>query len=232
MGKETSNNLKTKDVERLLQLDAEYNRVHQKTPLGSLTYSGNTATTTLTPQQQALLEQQQITQLLAGQTAEGRLQGFGTSGDAVQQGVFDRAMSLLSPEFARREESLRQRLANQGLPQSSAGFNAELGRFDDSYNRALQDAATSAVLAGSQEQTAELNRILGLLQGGQVSMPQFANVPQVTAPVATGQGQKADPLSLILGLGGGALGAYFGGPAGATAGYQIGSGAGQAFQGR
>ena len=36
-------------------------------------------------------------------------------------------MSLMRPELQREEESLRQRLANQGLPQASGAFNARDG---------------------------------------------------------------------------------------------------------
>jgi hypothetical protein len=227
------------DITNIIGAQNRANRVNQKTPYGSLTYTidqggprnDNSVAVTLSPEQQAILEQQQISQLLSGQLGTDRLAGLGSSGAATERAVFDRAVSLMGPEFARREDQLRQRLANQGLPQSSGAFNRELGRFEDTHNRALEDAALQAVLAGSAEQTSELNRIMAMLGGGQATMPQFINVPQATVPVQQTGGSGGDLMSLILGLGGAGLGGYLAGPTGATAGFQAGAGAGQIFRG-
>ena len=54
-------------------------------------------------------------------------------------------MSLMNPEFDRQEGQMQQRLANQGLPQSSEAYTAETGRFGDTRNRAMQEAAMAAV---------------------------------------------------------------------------------------
>lgn len=71
----------------------------------------------------------------------------------VEHAQFERAMSLMNPQFALEEERMQQRLANQGLPQSSEAYTAETGRFSDAKNRAMQEAALSAVLAGGAEQS-------------------------------------------------------------------------------
>lgn len=189
---------KPHEIEQIINAQAKANRVNQITPYGSLQYNGSTATTTLSPEQQALLEQQQVSQLLSGQLGAERLGGLGGSGDATEAAVFDRAMSLMNPQFARHEEQLRQRLANQGLPQSSGAFTSEVGRFEDTRNRAVQDAALQAVLAGSGEQTNELNRVMSLFGLAQPAQPQFINVPQVTVPVNQ-PGGGMNPMQGVLG---------------------------------
>lgn len=85
---------------------------------------------------------------------------------AVEQAQFQRAMSLLNPELERSEEQLRQRLANQGLPQASKAFTSELGRFEDTSNRAREQAALAAVLAGGQEQSRMVADMLGVSDAG------------------------------------------------------------------
>lgn len=182
-------------------------RVDQHTPWGSVVFSDKNrrvATTTLSPELQALFDQQMQAQQLLGQRGidmSAALPGVGKPvigggqfaldaftmpdfGRGAQTGVgnrfnllnmlkpgmdfskersrvegatFDRMMSLLNPELARGEEALRQRLANQGLPQASRAATAELGRFEDTSNRAREQAALAAVLAGGDEQS----RILG-----------------------------------------------------------------------
>ena len=205
----------------LARLQAQINQMNQVTPFGSLMFTGpvddkgrrdptqTTATTTLSPELQALFGQQIMGQQLAGGQAQnmlGAFQGgpvfggqqnpfqmrdFGPAAQAgrsnpfnllnlmrgndlnfeqsrndVENATFQRALSLLNPEFQRQENSMQQRLANQGLPQASGAYTAETGRFDDTRNRALEQAAFGAVLAGGQEQTRQLQNLLGTSQAG------------------------------------------------------------------
>ena len=218
MGKESSGSLKQKDIDRLVQAQISANRIGQNTPTGSLDFSGGTANTTLSPQEQAILEQNQIARLLAGKQAEAQFGDIAGGRDAVEKASFDRAIALMGPELASRETQLRQRLANQGLPQSSNAFNAELGRFSDAQNRSLEQAALAATLAGGQEQSRTVANILSLLGLGQPAQPQFFNVPQVTIPVNQPQ-QGANPL--MGALGGAAAGAPLG-PWGIAGGAALG----------
>ena len=66
----------------------------------------------------------------------------------------------MNPEFKRNEAAMQQRLANQGLPQASRAYTAETARFDRTRNRAMEEAAMSAVLAGGGEQSRMLADLL------------------------------------------------------------------------
>ena len=166
---------------KLAALEAELNRINQATPFGSQTFTQPTdaggiwsSEITLSPAQQALLEQQQLAQRLMGRQgidmaralpgagdpllsfgprmAWSQALGEGSRGD-VERAHFDRTMSLLNPELQRTEDRLRQRLANQGLPQASRAFESEFQRFDQGANDLRQQAALASVLAGGQEQS-------------------------------------------------------------------------------
>ncbi|HUU25581.1 MAG TPA: hypothetical protein VMW68_08485 [Methyloceanibacter sp.] len=213
------------EIQAIINAQAKANRVDQTTPTGSLTFSGRNrsqATLEFTPEQQALLEQQQVAQLLAGRTAESSLGDLSAGRAAVERAQFDRALGLLTPQFARQEDALRQRLANQGLPQSSEGFGNEIGRFTDSRNQALEQLALAAVAAGGAEQTRLTQQALGLLTGVQPASIPLVNAPELTVPVNQPQAQT-NPLASLLPLGGAIVGGIYGGPAGAAAGGAAGS---------
>lgn len=96
---------------------------------------------------------------------------------AVEDATFQRAQNLLNPVFARQEEALRTRLANQGLPQGGEAFGAELDIFNRARNEALSNAALEAIGAGRAEQSRLFNlglsgrRQLGQEQAFQRALP-------------------------------------------------------------
>jgi len=227
MGKSSGNgSLGQGEIQQIIEAQARANRIDQTTPTGSIEYSrgGRQATLTLSPQEQALLQQSQMARLMAGQAATERLGGLGSGREAVEGAYYDRILRLLRPEMDRREGQLRQRLANQGLPQSSLGFGNEIGRFEDARNQALEQAALAAVLAGDEEETRVAQMILSLLAAGQPGTVPALNVPQITVPVNQPGGGGGIPRGQAA-LGGAASGAATGasfGPWGAA----IGGGAG------
>lgn len=83
---------------------------------------------------------------------------FSEDASRLESATFERARGLLDPVFQREEERLRQRLANQGLPQGSEAFSGDLGVFNDKRNEAYTNAALDAVQAGRAEQS----RLFGL----------------------------------------------------------------------
>lgn len=124
-----------------------------------------TRTTTLSPDQQALLDQQNqagqgLNELAISQigrlnttlndpfTLEG-LPERTTDFSADRQRVEDAIMSRLEPRFAKDEEIMRTRLQNQGNTPGSEIYNDELGRQD----QAKTDARMQAILAGGDEQS-------------------------------------------------------------------------------
>ena len=73
---------------------------------------------------------------------------------AERQKVEDATYDRFDKRFAKDEESLRTRLANQGLTVGSDAWNAEF----EAFNQAKNDARNQAILAGSGEQS----RMFGL----------------------------------------------------------------------
>ena len=103
----------------------------------------------------------------SGLTALPGIDDFSEDAKRVEEATFQRALSLLNPEFAQQEERLRQRLANQGIPIEAVAASGtgeggaplgEFTRFERNRNEALQNAAFDAVQAGRAEQS----RLFGL----------------------------------------------------------------------
>lgn len=67
---------------------------------------------------------------------------------ALEDAVFERQTRLLEPQFQQRERSLKQNLADRGVPEGSEQYGMLLNQELDMQNRARGDAALSAVLAG------------------------------------------------------------------------------------
>jgi len=200
------------------QTAAAANRVNQVTPYGSLTYSesgqdsqGNpmwTATQSLSPEQQKLLDYQNQTSMGLGSIQNqglGYVQNmldkpFDTSklpAEQINAGqtAQDAVMSRLNPQFERRQSQLETQMANQGIARGTEAFtNAQTD-----LNNARNDASIQAGLQGMgfgqqarqqslQEQAflrnEPLNTLNAVRSGAQVQGPQFTNVPQQ----ATAQG--------------------------------------------
>ncbi len=192
---------------------AAANRVNQVTPYGNLIYTqdpnavdvdhGWTATQTLAPAEQQKLDltNNLSTGLLnTAQTGLGYVdQALGTGGkldesrlaQAPIQGmsVQDAIMSRLQPQIDRNTESLRTRLANQGLMEGSQAYANAMHDNDlknnDLYTQAALQGIQTGLTArqqGIQEQYAvqdrPLNIVNALRTGNQVTTPQFTNVPQ------------------------------------------------------
>ena len=154
MGSKGDTVVEAVDPLEVAQTDVRFNRIDQHTPLGSLTYSGperNVATMDLSPEQQAILDAQQESDLGLLNMALGRQADFqaglpnlvadletdpsdyemridpsqfeGMDRDYYEDAVFDRGSRLLNTQFDREEDRLRQSLANRGL----TGTTDELG---------------------------------------------------------------------------------------------------------
>lgn len=246
---------KPPDPERVARAEAQANRINQITPFGSLRFfapgqfpaggvagAGGggggrsdfaTAVTTLSPEQQQILDLQQEAALTLGgralEQAGGLAAGSPFSLDLpeisrtapellqlqqdTERAAFERAMSLLNPQIEQRERALRDRLANQGLPQAGEAFTSELERFEQGVNEAERQAAFEAVLAGEQARSQAfrdllagrqtglqeavtarqlpLNEMLTLLGLGQVQQPQFFGPGQVDVLGANQLAQQA-----------------------------------------
>lgn len=83
----------------------------------------------------------------------GRAQASDQTRQRVEDALYQRATSRMDPRFQREEESLRNRLANQGLAAGGEAWGTEMRDFrnakDDAYQMALRDA----IVGGGAEQS-------------------------------------------------------------------------------
>ncbi|MBB5051119.1 hypothetical protein HNQ36_001073 [Afipia massiliensis] len=186
------------------------NMTDQVTPDGSLKYDQTgtstftgadgktytvpkfTATQTLSPAQQALLDltnktKSNIGQIGVDQSAKiGDLLGTNLKlgNEATEARLMELGSARLDPRFAKDEDALRTRLSNQGIQPGSAAWNAEMTRFtegkNDAFNQLLltgRGQANSEIMA---ERNSPINEISALMSGSQVSAPSFTNTPNTS----------------------------------------------------
>jgi hypothetical protein len=243
--------MKTAQAQAGLNLDTATtqqltNMTNQVTPNGTLTYNQTgvtgftdsngkwieipqfTATTSLTPQQQAIFDTNQQTQsniATIGKDQSARIGDLlGTPLDLnnhdIENHLYDLGAQRLDPRFASEEDALRTRLANSGIQAGSDAWNREMSNFNqsknDAYNSLLLNGRGEAVQEMLTQRNQPINEISALLSGSQVSQPSFVGTPQ--AQVAgtnftglVGQEYAADQAAYGASMGGlfGLLGAPF-----------------------
>lgn len=177
MGAKGSTTVEAPDPRAIAQTDAEFNRINQYTPLGSLTFSGpnrNIANMTFAPEVQANLDRQLQSDAQLLDLALGRQEGFESGlpdlaagldgvGDFDRAGfesaIFDRGSELLNRQFDRQEDRLRQSLANRGLmatdPELGEAAMSELGLFNQNRDEAFQALALDAIQRAGAEGRAQ-----------------------------------------------------------------------------
>jgi hypothetical protein len=188
------------------------NRVNQVTPYGSLNYAvtgadpyGNptwTATQSLAPAQQQLLDYQNRTSLGLGNLTDKGLSyvsnmldnPFNTSalpstGFNPSQTYQDAYMQRLAPQIAQSQEALDVKLANAGIPIGSEAYRRAQMNEAQRVNDLRLGATTQGFGVGQQaRQTAlqeqaflrnePLNTLNAVRTGSQVTGPQFVNSSQ------------------------------------------------------
>ena len=189
----------------------EANRVNTYTPYGSLTYTQDpkndnkwTSTTTLAPDQQKLLDQQNKTsQNLAAMQDYATQRVGSTMGQAIP-GSYDptqatnNAAALLDarllPQQQKDTAAMQSQLANQGIVQGSEAYNNEMDRLGRQQNDARQQNQLQGINLGMSQQGQQynqatanrnvpLNELNALRTGAQVTNPTFQQAPmqQTTA---------------------------------------------------
>ena len=188
------------------------NRVNQVTPYGNLSYAitgsdpyGNptwTATQTLSPAQQQLLDYQNQTSLGLGRLAG---QGLGyvenmlntpfdvsklpSTGFNPSQTYQEAYMQRLAPQLQQGREQLQQQLANKGIDIGSTAYDRAMMQQAQRENDLLLGATTQGFGVGQQARTQglqeaaylrnePLNMLNALRSGAQVQGPQFVNSAQ------------------------------------------------------
>lgn len=186
----------------------QLNAVNQVTPWGNLTYDqtgtsgfrdsqGNwvetptyTATTTLSPEQQAIFEKSQQAQgNLAGLAADQSAflqdylkKPFEYNNQDAENWAYDLGAQRLDPRFEKQKAELDAQLVARGLRPGSAGHSAAMSDFEqsrnDAYNQLMLTGRQQAYTEALQERNQPINEIGALLSGSQVSTPQFQSTPQ------------------------------------------------------
>lgn len=151
-----------------------------------------TMTTTLTPEQQRLLDLTQQAQTTYGETANTLLsnargtlsQPVDTDWESYRQKALAAQLARIQPDYDRQQEQLRQRLINSGLTAGSEGWQREMDQQQRGYNDLLLQAdlnAGNTVGQGIQQTAAlrsmPLNEASALLSGSQVQVPGLQQTP-------------------------------------------------------
>lgn len=172
---------------------------NQVTPDGSLNYSqigtwadGTPrfqATTTLSPTQQSIYDQSTNNQQAIGRIGGEQIGRIGDllgspvniGNEATEARLYDLGSRRLDPQFAQRRTELEDQLNNRGIRLGSEAYNSAVGNFDqarnDAYNQLLLQGRGQAVQESLTERNQPINEITALMNGSQVSQPNFASTP-------------------------------------------------------
>lgn len=183
------------------------NMTNQVTPDGTLSYnqSGSnsftgadgktytvpqfTATQTLSPAQQQLLDltnqtKQNLGQIGVDQSAKiGSLLGTNLDLNTAAENNLDQlAAARLDPQWAKNADALQTSLANQGIQPGSQAWDAQMTQFgqnkNDAYNQMYLTGRGEGVQEALTQRNEPINEISALMSGSQVSSPSFASTPQ------------------------------------------------------
>jgi hypothetical protein len=152
-----------------------------------------TRTTTLSPEQQAIANQQNSAKLnlatlgsnLSGTLGNQLTSNFKMGNDSTEARLFELGRKRLDPMFAQQQDALDTKLANQGFARGSAGFDnaqrAQSNSQNDAHNQLLLTGRGQADQEQLTEDNQRINQIGALMNGGQVSQPSFmgANMPTI-----------------------------------------------------
>lgn len=145
------------------------NRVKPGSRAAQLSASGD-----ITPMQSVTSFSPEVQKLFKKQM---RLAGTSFDNSAFNQEVenatFNRAMNLLQPGFEQQSRDFQQSMADRGLPVGGRAYDSEFANIQRSQNKAREDAALSAVLAGkdvaSRERGQRFNELASILGQNQTT---------------------------------------------------------------
>jgi hypothetical protein len=187
----------------------QINSTNQVTPYGSLTYSQTgtykytdpttgktydlpqmTATQTLSPAEQQLLDTNTGTQQILANTAQteaGKLGGLLDTPLDLSQANLDaytntHFLDQFNQQSDRDQASLTASLAQQGITPGSAAYDNAMTQFNNqkasNLNGMLSNSQANAMQAILAQRETPINEISALAGGSQVQTPTFANTPQ------------------------------------------------------
>lgn len=150
-----------------------------------------TAETLLSPEQQAIFDQNQTTDFNLASLANERSQFLGDylgqnfSYDPSEHvgwatGLFD---SINGDRMRQQQGTLEAQLVNRGIQPGTEMWDREMDRLggtqENARNQFMLDSYGQGFQTAMAERNQPLNEIIGLMSGTQVNMPQFATTPNV-----------------------------------------------------
>ena len=186
------------------------NMTNQVTPYGNLTYNqtGNssfvdsngktvttptyTATTTLSPEQQQILDQSNQASLGLGKLANQQIgsitdqlsKPFDYTTSDAEDYAYNLGSKRLDPRFAQESDDLRSQLIASGIRPGTAAYAQQMNTFNQGKNDAYDQLALGAQQQGYQQALTTynnpINTISALTSGSQVTNPTFVNTPQTS----------------------------------------------------
>ena len=136
-------------------------------------------------------------------SAYAGLQDFSTDPTAAADAYYNASTRYLTQDYEKSKERASADLIAKGVPVGSSAYNQAMQELDDSYARALQTAADTAVARGQEYQTQALQNEIaraGALAG--------ATTQNISLGQALTQAQY-DPLSVIMQGAGGQFGGTY-----------------------
>ena len=173
-----------------------------KDPYTGMTYTipRFTTTTTLSPEQQKIKDQNNAASLnlaslgnnLSGTLGQQLTGNFSLDNNATESRLMDLGRQRLDPLLAQQDEALRSRLANQGIMAGSAAYDREMAlqgqNRNDAYNQLLLTGRGQASQELLAQDNQRINQISALMGGGQVSQPNFITGSNVNPMNTTDNG--------------------------------------------
>lgn len=113
-------------------------------------------------------------------------QDYNQARQRSEQAVIDKNMRYLQPQFDRQMADFRQRMAEQGVPETSEAYQKQFADLQDAQNRARADVFNDATQTGRAEQQQQFGQALqgrGQMFGEQLqTYQQPLNVLSAYAP--------------------------------------------------
>lgn len=183
---------------------AGLNMYNQVGPYGNVNYTQTgtwadgtpqfTQTTTLSPEQQKLYETGNVTEQNLANLAAQQSQALGEhlgnkfsfTNDDASQWAYDLASPRILQQQQQNENQLRTTLANKGIREGSAAWDAEMGRMTnantDQMNQLALQGRSQAYNEAYNNYTTPINTITALMSGSQVQSPTtgMSSTPQTS----------------------------------------------------
>ena len=129
---------------------------------------------------------------LSGTLGQQLTGNFSLGNEETESRLMDLGMKRLNPLFDQRDEDMRTRLSNQGIQAGSAAYDREMQNLGMQENDAINQLLLSGRGQASQELLTEdnqrINQISALLNGGQVSQPNFMTGANIAGAPITDNG--------------------------------------------